>query len=76
MRTVSNGEQARSSFARSAEFPQAKEGGTGLASAMLTTLPDELATSAQSVSRERVLMFLGFEVVGFLDRSSGILGRG
>lgn len=47
--------------------PQIKDVSTSLVSAMLASLPEELVSSVQSVSRERGLVFLGLEAFGSLD---------
>lgn len=69
MQTASNREQAHPSFRMldQQNSPRIKDGSTSLVSAMLASLPDELVSSVQSVSRERGLVFLGLEVFGSLD---------
>lgn len=47
--------------------PQIKDVSTSLVSAMLASLPEELVSSVQSVSRERGLVCLGLEAFGSLD---------
>lgn len=72
MQTALNREQAHPSFRMLDQQnppppPKIKDVSTSLVSAMLASLPEELVSSVQSVSRERGLVFLGLEAFGSLD---------
>lgn len=70
MQTALNREQAHPSFRMLDQQnppPQIKDVSTSLVSATLASLPEELVSSVQSVSRERGLVCLGLEAFGSLD---------